>query len=516
MKPLAQIFWSPSYPATALFMLILSTYLLTMRLNIVSDNYYPFLEAKSIVTEFNLSIDLPADGRSVTGREGRNYSRYPIARSLLFVIPCFLAHIVETVVPSLKDERSSLMHLAVSMQNALLAALAALFLFRLLGLFGIGDGKRILATCIYAFCSQAWFYSRYVFMESISALLFTALFYYLILYQRNNRTADAVKAVVSAILLVAIKEHFIVFTFAAGCGYYLINRKEEKPGKLFALLLAILPLIPLGLTMLVNFYKFSGSKPLGLQDQVVTAQLKRTFDLTNMIGGVFGLTFSPGKGVFWYNLALIPGWITVWRMAKTFRKEYIFICGIFLFAVLFFGSRNWSGGGNGAWGPRYMSAFLPILLVPFAVWLHDIDFSQVRTRLIATSAVIFSFCLTIPSILVPIHVWQKTLQNLGYLRRFDIDNSLYIPSLSALYNWPIFAIKSLGASFFGTDEQVAMVTFGQKIVMLDISEYNEIWIWWLQPGLAVKILGALFIIFWLTSMLYFILALKKVKIKELQ
>jgi hypothetical protein len=79
--------------------------------------------------------------------------------------------------------------------------------------------------------------------------------------------------------------------------------------------------------------------------------------------GIPNLLISPGKGLFWY----VPALLLLPFVVQAFRRSYpqvfalfCLICGVYLafYATVFY----WHG--DPAWGPRYLYALLPYLVLP--------------------------------------------------------------------------------------------------------------------------------------------------------
>ena len=92
---------------------------------------------------------------------------------------------------------------------------------------------------------------------------------------------------------------------------------------------------------------------------------------SNPISGLYGLLFSPGKGLFIYNPIIILSIIS-W---KSFHKSYshlsIGILGMIIIRSLFIASRSdWHGGF--CLGSRYFIIIMPFLFIPIAFGLKEI------------------------------------------------------------------------------------------------------------------------------------------------
>jgi hypothetical protein len=81
--------------------------------------------------------------------------------------------------------------------------------------------------------------------------------------------------------------------------------------------------------------------------------------------GLYGLFFSPYRGLFWYNPILIlaiPGWLMLRR--RTSRLAWLALALIALQALAFASWWSWHGGI--VWGPRFLLPALPLATLALA------------------------------------------------------------------------------------------------------------------------------------------------------
>jgi hypothetical protein len=91
-----------------------------------------------------------------------------------------------------------------------------------------------------------------------------------------------------------------------------------------------------------------------------------TYDLGK---GLYGLLFSSGKGVFWYNppLLLWPlGIVLLWRR----ERGVALLCAAIVVAHLLLYGKVIFWHGDGAWGPRYLNICLPFFFFPLVTLLE--------------------------------------------------------------------------------------------------------------------------------------------------
>jgi len=123
-----------------------------------------------------------------------------------------------------------------------------------------------------------------------------------------------------------------------------------------------LPVLAFGLGYLgYNFYRFGDFLNFGYGGEKFSVPL---------LTGLYGLLLSPGKGIFLYNLLLIPA---LWgmkelksRSSQLFRLTLTLSCGMLLFY-----SKWWSWYGGHSWGPRFLLPVVPLLLLPLGFVLES-------------------------------------------------------------------------------------------------------------------------------------------------
>jgi hypothetical protein len=87
--------------------------------------------------------------------------------------------------------------------------------------------------------------------------------------------------------------------------------------------------------------------------------------------GLYGMFFSPGKSVFLYCPPLIVAALGFFRFTKRFR--YVVLAMVLtILPSLYLHAQMISWAGDYAWGPRYMTFALAVLLLPAGFLLQDL------------------------------------------------------------------------------------------------------------------------------------------------
>lgn len=94
---------------------------------------------------------------------------------------------------------------------------------------------------------------------------------------------------------------------------------------------------------------------------VYVAQGTVSFD-TPLLQGLYGLLFSPGKGLVWLAPPLLLLCWSGWRRWRTQRWEAGLVLAVFVPMLVFYAMYHfWEGGVS--WGPRYLLPFVPLLVL---------------------------------------------------------------------------------------------------------------------------------------------------------
>jgi hypothetical protein len=154
--------------------------------------------------------------------------------------------------------------------------------------------------------------------------------------------------------------------------------------------------------------------------------------------GLWGLLFSPGKGLFVFCPAIILSAI-IWI---TFHKQYRFLSSTILAAaalrLVFIATRSdWHGGFS--LGPRYMVMLIPFLMLPIGVWINTM-LQKKDVRGLCTFAIVSLLCIaqqlyfSVGEIFSFLHIMKKNAVHQG-INVFK-DNLLYL-------NWDLSPLRLL-------------------------------------------------------------------------
>lgn len=265
---------------------------------------------------------------------------------------------------------------AAMLTNALVTSLTAALVLALTRRLGFGRGAALLAALGFGLGTMAWPYARYLYSESLAGLGLMVCAYYLLRFRdaagRPGERQPGMPGAGSLLLagsglgiaLLARLNNAIVAPFL---GLLLLAYLGRRYGRRWAAwlgpitLFALPVLAALAITAWYNWLRFGS--PL------TTGYLPEERFATPFFEGFYGLLFSPGKGLFWYNpllLAAVAAWPAFYRRCGA---EAVLCAAVVLANVAFYAPWYlwWAGHG---WGPRFLVAALPFAALPLAAALE--------------------------------------------------------------------------------------------------------------------------------------------------
>lgn len=309
---------------------------------------------------FVVAPSLPAvDVPSVPGREGRRYSKYGLGEPLLLV-PAALAG----------RGNQRLVERLAAYEQALLAALAVLFLFLLAGAAGFAEATAAGLALVFAFGSPELAYAHDQFDVTASgAALLAAVWLWL------RGSAAGAGAGAAAALLIRSGNLATVLPLAVWIG---LAGPRRLPAFLAPVALAA------ALIAGYDFVRFGSIFQTGYTLAPDMGRFGAPWT------GAAGLLVSPGKGLIWYCPAFalaLAGFLTFYRR----RRGLALFCAAALAANLLFYGAYQFWPGDWSWGPRYLIPVLGLALLPVA---------EVRAKTALLLTAVLGFAVNLLDILV--------------------------------------------------------------------------------------------------------------------
>jgi hypothetical protein len=343
-----------------------------------TDGYIRLHVAKSIVERQRVDIEpmgdvgIPGSAQSVAGRNHLHYSFYEPGQSI-FLLPLIL------IAKSLGGMGTEVFF--ASMLSPIFSALTGCLILAFCTTLGYCKRTAFLVVFLNGFATFALRYSKSFQQESQETFLALGAIYFWFLFSRSRRARHWAGAVLCLGLAVLSRSTLIVLLVPClVLSLRVIRDQASSPGRFFreatSLAAGLLPFILIQLAY--NWLRFESIWESALLARSGAASFSAAF--SNPLGvGLYGLLFSPGKGLIWYAppVVLAP-WAFV-RFAKHHRElAEAFICFVGGYLLLLSKYVVWNGGWD--WGPRYLLACMPLLIIPLGQIVENLSTKAIRGR----------------------------------------------------------------------------------------------------------------------------------------
>ena len=270
--------------------------------------------------------------------------------------------------------------------NMLVTAATALLVWRTALALGYGQWTGVASALLYGLATIAWPYATHFFGEPLSALALLASLYTLLRLRQTRRLRYAWAAGLAAGLLIAGNAaHAVLFPFfllylwhacrasnsqrpgePTPCGRF-IGRSSAAGSRLSDLQIVLRALaaylVPLAgavaLLACYNWVRFGHLLRTGYHFQAGEG-----FN-GSLVQGLWGLLFSPYRGLFWYTPLAIASLLSWPRFIARHKEEGWLLVAVSGALVLLF-ARWWMWWGGFAWGPRFLVPLTPFLVIVLA------------------------------------------------------------------------------------------------------------------------------------------------------
>lgn len=263
----------------------------------------------------------------------------------------------------------------VSFFNVLVSSLAVVCFLLVLNELVRCCATACLVTVLFAFGTPLFPYSGTLFSEPLATLLCLVSFYCLVsssAHSRNHETGPIRLAIAGLSLGAAILTHMTAVLFVPFFLFYAMYKAFHEDRRLRHLCMAGLCFgggvaVALAFLGYYNYVRFGHMLETG---RAVDPRLEYGHFAVPW-NGLYGLLFSPGKGLFLYAPAVLPA-LFLWPWFYRRRRILaLVLLSAALFRLLFIATRSdWSGGF--CLGPRYMLMLVPFLLIPWGYFLRDL------------------------------------------------------------------------------------------------------------------------------------------------
>ncbi len=435
--------------AAWLALLLFSIYLFSFSGLIYSqDSMSMFSVTASMVKRGDLDTDQMwtlFKARNEIASNGESYAKYGYGTSL-FGVPLYA---LALALPGLGLVQTTML------TSAVVIAITGALVFLAARRFKYARRVSIAAALLFGLATPAWVYAKQFWSEPFALFTLFVAFYFLLTFRAEQHARDATIAGIALGLAVATRVTnaalvpvFAWYGFAATqvavtrapSQPALTGTKRANEGRLgkfvaavsnrqnlrgFAWFALMLCLAALSIAW-YDWVRYGSPLATGYRAD-------ETFDNPILLG-LYGLLFSPGKGLFVYVpfLAALPFSFPIF--SRRAKREPILIFLVFaLYALLFSAWYYWWGGTN--WGPRFLVPtipFLVLLILPAIDLSMSTDFQ--KKAHIAFSSIFITLCLLSFSF----ELLGVSVPSLAYRARMvrfaanpDMD-AIFIPQLSPL------------------------------------------------------------------------------------
>lgn len=409
--------------ALSLWLFLLAIYALTASGQVTGVDGWRRLGVTSSVVEARDVVVAPGFGDESIAASGStpSYVSSAIGQSVAF-LPFYLAGKgMARLLPKL-DQRAVL-SFAASWLNPIVGSLLGVALFLLVCELGYSMVVSVAVAVGFGLGTMAWQQSKDAFEHPLEALFLVAGAWCVVRWSSgaSGRWLVAGGTALALALLTRLNSGVALPLFFA---YILIRglgggRPFSGKGMLLVLAwiqLGLPVLAGLGLSLAYNYLRFGGllHSPTPA-DEAPVASILALIGNPDWPGRAAGLLVSPFKGLFWYNPLLLVLPTVLPAFWRRHRSELILVVGIPVAYLAFYADVSVAGWtGDWCWGPRYIFAALPFLVVPFAELAAPAlsTRSHLKSGLLALLLAL-SFAIQLSSVLVSHRKWLYKLTLYG-------------------------------------------------------------------------------------------------------
>jgi hypothetical protein len=245
--------------------------------------------------------------------------------------------------------------------NAGVTALTGMLVFLSLRRLRFGHGASLLTALAFGLGTMAWPYARYFFSESLAGLGLILALYALLRFRDNaDHLSPLLAGAGLGVALLARLNNALAAPFLGLLLLAYLARRHGRRWQAYAV-----PVLLFGLPVLAALAISGGYNWIRFGDPLTTGYLPEERFSTPLFEGLYGLTLSWGKGLFWYNPLLIAAAAAWPAFYRRHRDEALLVAAMVLGTILFYAPWYlwWAGHG---WGPRFLVSLLPFAALPLA------------------------------------------------------------------------------------------------------------------------------------------------------
>jgi 4-amino-4-deoxy-L-arabinose transferase-like glycosyltransferase len=294
----------------------------------------------------------------VFGQDGGYYSKKGITPSLTLLPFVALAQVAPWLSPT-----------ALAMLlNIVVTAATAVVVYTFARNIGFRPRVALATALIYGIGTTAFVYAKTLYGEPLAGLLLISALLAAYRYRSAGEVRNLLMVGAFVGLAMGINLTYALMLPFIG-GYALLKRSvDRRLVRDAALLLATFALMLIGIG-LYNWLRFGNPLTSGYYFSSGEGFTKP------FLAGLFGLTFSPYRGIFWYSpvlLLAILGWF--WLRRQQPILEWIIL--LLIVTQLASYASWWSWHGGITWGPRFLLPILPLAALLLAPVVERADHAR--------------------------------------------------------------------------------------------------------------------------------------------
>ena len=379
-------------------------------LTLVGQNALDFLPAEAML--------FPSTS-AVPGVDNGLYSKYALGQSLL-AIPFFSLgtglDLLSTVWPQLNAR------FVVALVNPVVLAVTGWLLFRLTVALGYAAKIGFLLAVAFAVATVVWPYANTFYPQPTVGLLLLLVAFAVQQWEqsRNLRWTWIIGVALAVAVLV---RSAVVITLPGVAVALWMTTHTWAERRAAAWRIGLLLAAGVAVSLFYNWLRFGSPFDSGYYEVAWT---------TPPLLGLYGLLFSPGKGIFLYTPLLLLSVAALPLFWQAHRHLAVMIGLWWLAFLAFYAPYNfWTGGVN--WGPRFLLPLVAVSLLPVATILTQ---SKGRAAMLLFGLLVaIGVIIQLPAVMVD-HVRYLAQQSQTGDARF-YDRTVFQPAFSPLARqWP--------------------------------------------------------------------------------
>lgn len=333
--------------------------------------------ALHVNTQYAEQIGAPGQYFVFNPERGWWYSKYGLMNSLMALPPTALEAAIHGRIPSV-GEQSDL--LIFNLYNILLSLLVCGLLYRIAGWYTDRTWVRVVYVLSTFYATFFWYYQRGQGAEIYQVLFFTAAFYFLMIYLRGLRDSRgepsrkyllalaAAWMFVSALLLTRVIFGLLIPTLWLAVVYVTKDLDKDRRWRILGrqIVWLFLPAaLAIGLLAWINHVKFGSLWLTGYH----VWRPREHLPIGRWQDGIWGVLFDPQGSILLHFPILVFALLGLREFYRRYKLDTVvlFLLPSALFLWL---TKTPSWRGEWTYGPRYLIFTLPLLAMPFVVFLE--------------------------------------------------------------------------------------------------------------------------------------------------